>query len=153
MIILIVDDDLCTLELRKSQFERTAKSKNIDCLIRTARTLTEAIEEMRKIPPPDLVLLDLIFAGHQPMTAEATILEISKFKAISSDVKVMVLTGSPDERLRQMALEYGADSFAQKHHVISQEKLFRACATAFKDTGGQSMLDCLNKLLTPDTIS
>lgn len=145
MIILVVDDDLPTLEIRRKQFAPLGD-------VRTAINLREALEQMRRIPPPDLVVLDLIFIGPEKASAEESLRHIRLLKAINEHTVVLVMTGMTEARIREQALAAGADNVATKQETYTQDRLFQACRESFKG-GGQAMLDKLNQLLTPVTVS
>lgn len=115
--------------------------------VRTASNLREAFREMRKIPPPDLVVLDLIFCGTEASSADETLKHIAALKAINENTVVLVVTGA-NEITAQLALQHGADFFVTKEETATQERLYRACQEACR-VGGQAMLDTLNEVLTP----
>lgn len=141
--ILIVDDDPGVVDLNRGRFEEFGE-------VRYAYNIPDAFEQMRRLPPPDLVLLDLIFPGPEhPSSAEETLRHIGLLKQVNPNAVVVVITGSSEERLQQLALEMGADSFLHKRDMASQKRLMEACMPAFQRSGGQSILDKLNELLTP----
>lgn len=139
--ILIVDDDVNITYILAGQLRALGE-------VRSAHNIADALIEMRKLPPPDLVFLDLFFKEHG---AEETLSHIAKFKEINPNAVIIVITGSSEARLEQMALEMGADKFTQKNQIATSARLYKACRGAFIDKGasGQEMLDRLNLLLTP----
>lgn len=144
LIILIVDDDEVTLEIRSRQFAVLGE-------VRTAKNLREALEQMRRIPPPDLVVLDLIFVGPEAASAEDSLRHIKLLKDINQNTVVLVMTGVSESAMKEKAMASGADHFATKQDTATQERLFYACKEAFA-SGGQAVLDKLNQLLTTDFI-
>lgn len=145
MTILIIDDDSGMVEVLSAQMKGLGD-------VRRALNLEDALVQMHKLPPPDLVLLDLFLPHHdRHSTAEETLRHVQAFKNINPEAVVIVITGSNEERLEKIALEMGADSFLRKQNMATQKRLFQACFDAFVARGfsGQAILDRLNDLLTP----
>lgn len=114
MTILIVEDDPGVTRL----WERALAP--IDAEVRSAITIPDALEQMRKIPPPDIVLLDLRLPGS---SATNTLEHISELRKVNPKVLVVVLTGMNDHALPRMAEAMGADGFGTKWEIDTQRKL------------------------------
>lgn len=124
MTILIVEDEEAIARI----WQRFLSPLSDD--IRIALDLPAAFEAMRRLPPPDLVLLDLRLPGSE--SAESTLGQIKAIKAINPGAVVMVLTGATEANLPILAAQLGADSFQQKASVVGQERLLRAVQDALK---------------------
>ncbi len=146
MIILVVDDDPGIVELYRGYFVNMGE-------VRVAYGLEQGLAEMRLIPHPDLVLLDLIYAGSNPISAEQTLNHVKLFREIHSEAVIMVITGSSEERLLELARQMGVDHAVHKGSVRTQRRLFEACRAAalHRPGAGQALLDKLNELLTPNS--
>ncbi len=92
--------------------------------IREARNLREAIWMMNRIPPADLILLDLRLPDS--MKADDTIAEIQTFRRVNPRVVIIVITGAMDAYLPDLARTNGADGFFPKESVIGQAKLLES---------------------------
>lgn len=117
MTILIVEDE----ETVANIWQRFLAPLSDD--IRIAPTLNEAFKQMARLPPPDLILLDLRLPGSE--SAEGTLQNIRKLKAVNPEAVVLVLTGATDAHLPILAVQLGADGFKQKTSVAGQEGLLR----------------------------
>ncbi len=101
----------------------------LQCEILEAGTLREAMELMRKIPPPDFIFLDL----NLPDSRDAdTLRAIEDLRRLNPRCVVIVLTGLTDEKLRTVAAIMGADLFEQKQDVAQQNELWAAMKTAIE---------------------
>ena len=89
--------------------------------LRLAKNIPDALEHMRKIPHPALVLLDLGLPGSE--SHENTLSYIKEFKAINPASVVIVITGAIKDFLNEKAIQHGADDFAHKMDVTSQKAL------------------------------
>lgn len=154
MTILIVEDEEMVAEL----WRRFLGALSDD--IRIAGTVPDALIQMRKMPPPDLVLLDLRMPGSTP---ENTLHHIAQLKESNPNAVVLVLTGASDASLPALAMKLGADGFQPKNTVASQDGLFTAIRDALRPkTEPQpgvpayqrslEMLERLTSLLTPGNI-
>lgn len=121
MTILIVEDE----EGIQTIWKHFLKGLAVDII--AVKTFRAALEEMDKIPCPDLILLDLHLLDSD---AEQTLKGIKEFKKRNPKAIVLVLTGDTSQKLRQAADALGADFFATKLEVDTQVKLYEAMRTA-----------------------
>jgi CheY-like chemotaxis protein len=121
MTILIVEDDN-GVQIVWKHFLR-GLPVNVLCV----STLSGALAEMEKMPPPDLILLDLHLLDS---TAEKTVQSIKDFTRINPHSVIIVLTGDTDSKLRQAATALGADFYSTKMEIQSQIALFHALEEA-----------------------
>lgn len=121
MKILIVEDR----EEVRALWRRFAQPIASEVL--EAEDLASAMELMRKIPPPDLVLLDLNLPDSKDRD---TLNSIERFRALNPRCLVVVLTGIPDASLAELSIRCGADAFAEKADVATQTDLWRAVVRA-----------------------
>lgn len=121
MIVLIVEDEPSLAYAWRLAMEPVA------CELRMACDMREAIEQMRKLPPPDLVLLDLRLPGS---SAEATVERIRDLKAINEEAVVIVITGAVEDNLPMLARHFGADAFEHKRDIVTQGRLLTAVKNA-----------------------
>lgn len=99
--------------------------------IEEAETLAEGLAFMRKIPPPDLVYLDLKLPDSRD--AEKTLADgMAAIRAINPQAVIVVMTGDVTATLPALAGRLGADVFRQKLDLDSQRALFEATWQAFK---------------------
>lgn len=121
MTILIVEDESNMQEIWK-YFLRDVPADKV-CV----KTLQAAREQMGKIPPPELVLLDLrLLDADEDKTLKA----IKEFNQMSPSSVILVLTGNTDTRLKQVAEIMGADHFIQKIDVENQLGLYKSIMKA-----------------------
>lgn len=122
MIVLIIEDSQPVMDL----WYRFLKP--VACEIRQAMTLGEAFKLLKKIPPPDLILLDL----RLPDSADAkeTLSKIPKLREQAPKAVVVVITGAGEDSLPILAREVGADGFFDKGSVIGQTKLLESIKEA-----------------------
>lgn len=152
MTVLIVEDDPMVRELWRRLLSPLTED------IRLAETIPDALAEMRKIPPPDLVLLDLRVPGSTP---ENTLFHIAALKELNPAAVVLVLTGVSDESLPALARQLGADGFSPKMAAASQDALFDIiCETLRTKKPGEpayarsvQILDRLSSLLAPPAVN
>lgn len=100
--------------------------------IRIAKDISDAFELAKKIPPPDLILLDLILPPKHSNPFE-TLKEIEVLKSINPQAVVIVLTGAVENKLEQIAQEMGADAFALKQNVSTQIAFLAVIKQALED--------------------
>lgn len=131
MKILIVDDHKDLAEIWK------AFLAPLHAQIEVALTMYEAMEAMRKIPPPDLVFLDLLLPDTRD--AEATLSQIQAIKEKNENAVVIVVTGKISESLPVIAKAMGADSFQFKLQIDSQTALFRVVKSALERKVSEGM--------------
>jgi two-component system phosphate regulon response regulator PhoB len=140
-LILIVDDEpdlLVTLEynLRKEGFQT-----------RTAATGKSAIEEARREPLPDLVLLDLML----PDISGTEVCRILRAKEQTRAIPVVMLTAKGEEIDRVVGFEVGADDYvikpfsvrelALRVHAVLRRSETQDPATSERITFGDLALD------------
>lgn len=121
MTILIVEDDN-GVQIVWKHFLR-----NLPVQVVCVSTLSGALAEMEKMPPPDLIILDLHLLD---ATAERTVQSIKEFSRINPHCVILVLTGDTDTKLRQAATALGADFYSTKMEIQSQIALFHAMEEA-----------------------
>ncbi len=138
MIALIVEDEPSVMGLWRKFLQPVAHE------IRECQTLSDAIELMRKIPPPDLVLLDLRLPDS--MEAAATLARIPEFRAMNPKSIIMVITGALDASLPKIASEVGADAFLEKASVNGQTKLLQSIQAACADSTIEERMEIIHKL-------
>jgi CheY-like chemotaxis protein len=114
--------------------------------IRMATTIASAIEMAKRLPPPDLIILDVKMPDAPG--DRYSLVAIADFKRIYPDVIVIVTTGWPEERIRNLAQELGADGFQDKRDMDSQVKLFRALQECIQSRKllGKQLTDCQTEL-------
>lgn len=95
-----------------------------------ATTMASALVKIRRIPPHDIVFLDLSL----PDTAnkEETLKFIDVAKAMNPNVKMIVATGYATEQIKELALAMGADGFESKNDMTSQVALYRIIKRQFE---------------------
>lgn len=103
--------------------------KDAGYLVDVAPTMADAMVKIRRIPPHDLIFLDLSL----PDTAnkEETLKFIDVAKSVNPHVKLIVATGYATEQIRRLALEMGADDFREKNDMTSQVQLYRIIKSQF----------------------
>lgn len=133
--ILIVDDDpsIVTVWIRLLQ--------GLKAEIRVAANVEEALEQMRKLPPPDLVMLDL---NLPPLTAVNTAKVIFRFREINPSVAVVAVSGmDKDEMIKALAGVF-VDSIQSKQDIMTQTGLLQVIRETLdtkKRTSGQILQD------------
>lgn len=124
MTILIVEDEPTIVTLWRRIL------RNVSQDIRWAKDIAGAFREMRTIPHPDLVLLDLVLPGS---SARQTLEQINALKDINPNAVVLVITGSTDDFMPALASSLGADGFRFKPQMASQNALLEAIKCAFEN--------------------
>lgn len=119
MTIMVVEDEPSIAGLWARYLRPLADGVDI----RMAGDLADALRQMAKLPPPDLVLLDLKMPGTTP---ENTLRHIADLREHNPNAVVLVITGVPDETLPEMSRRMGANDFAQKTAVNTQDALLAA---------------------------
>lgn len=156
MRILIIEDDAGMRELLRGYLAP------LGVPIEEAASLAEGVEIMRKVPPPDLIFLDLWLPD--TANAQATLREgITQLKGYNADAVIVVMTGDSAESVARTAREFGADAFRHKMQMDSQASLLRVVKSALetrrdasKKTGrelaraGHEMIEQLAGLLAID---
>ena len=152
--ILIVEDEQSMIRIW-SEFLAPLKGE-----VRIAMTIESAIEQMARVPYPDIVLLDLRLPHSQ--NAEETLKAINVLKDINPKTVVVVLTGAVDGKLAELASQLGADAYANKMECATQVSLlnFIGGALAKRSTNPKApafenslaLLEQLHNLTCPDPI-
>lgn len=138
MIALIIEDDPVVRGLWVRFLTPVAAE------IRHSDNLEEAIELMRRIPPPDLVLLDLRLPDSTK--AEATLARIPEFKRMNPKAVIMVITGAMDSNLPSLATQSGVDAFIDKGSVTGQTKLLQSIQEACAGSTIEERMAIIHKL-------
>lgn len=135
LTILIVDDDQGILTV----WSRLLQSLNAE--IRTARNVEEALDQMRRLPPPDLVILDL---NIPPLSAGNTAKVIVRFREINPSVAVVAVSGMEKEEMIKALAGVAVESVQNKRDIGSQVgllKVVRETLDTKKRTSGQILQD------------
>lgn len=115
-LVLIVEDRPEIAAIWASHLEP------LDFTIVQAKNLDEAYIELSRIPPPDLILLDLNLGPLE--SAEHTVQQISKMKKFNPDVVIIVISGVITQDLAITAISQGASSVNDKLDMTSQVALW-----------------------------
>lgn len=107
--ILVVEDDSSMAELLR----RCLCEISSDVLI--AHGFDAAMEILRRIPPPDLISLDLSLGIGG---AEVTIARIHEIREANPSAVIVVLTGAVDKLDRERILEAGGDELWLKSDLM-----------------------------------
>lgn len=89
-----------------------------------AMTLDEAYVVLKKIPPPDLVLLDLNL--NEVQNADYTVRQIAHIKTFNPNMVVIVISGMLTPELTKIAGEQGASAIRSKIEMQNQVDLWDA---------------------------
>lgn len=89
-----------------------------DTEVEVVTNLEAAKLAFSRIPPPDIVTLDLLLPDS---AAEATLSEIMRFKEFNPNGCLVVMTGISNSDIQDKSLKAGADSFMDKHVVWKRE--------------------------------
>lgn len=81
----------------------------------TSLTLQDALEKMQRIPPPDLVTLDLAFPDS---SVESTISQIHKIRRFNDQSVILVISGMVDPIDEERVIQAGADKVLLKQSLI-----------------------------------
>lgn len=106
MKILIVEDDELMAELIRRYLEPVADE------VVVAFNLTDAMKEVVKVPPFDLVTLDLNLPESHGLE---TLRYIDQIKAANPDSLVIVISGTVTADAHEKVLAAGADAFLHKN--------------------------------------
>lgn len=153
--ILIVEDEQSIIRIW------TDFLSPLDGEIRIAMTLESAIEQMSKIPHPDIVLLDLRLPDSE--SAGRTLEYINALKQINPKAIVVVITGHVDAALPALASKLGADGYANKLECATQASLLGLISGALEKRqsspkapafeGSLEMLKTLHAVTTPSQVA
>lgn len=119
MKILIIEDDPAMMEMWVRYLTPTGSE------VIQAKDYETAEREMRKIPPPDMVFLDLVLPDSRD--PEDTLrCGVEMIRGMNPESVIIVITGMNSAKIAQLAMSVGADGFNFKHEVVGQRKLLRA---------------------------
>lgn len=139
MRILIIEDD----ETLRAWWIKNLKPLN--CTVDEAGTIEAALEQMRRVPPPDILFLDLRLPDSPVF--EQTLGKIAVFKEIHPNALVVVATGYATEKIKHLAFQLGADAFSEKIDMNTQSGLFRVlkAVTAKHPKGSRESVEALGE--------
>lgn len=147
MIVLIVDDeDSIHLMLKRMLAPLHAE-------LLAARSVEEAISQMSRIPPPDLVLLDLKLP---PYPAEHTLSAIATLRQFNPNLRVVAVSGMNEVDLKALVTGFQVDGFIAKDESLSQQRLLSVVleqmdkSTGAKDTG--ELLERIGKIMQAEAV-
>lgn len=86
--------------------------------------LEDAFVILQKIPPPDIVLLDLNLGEYS--AASYTVAQIAKIKSYNPDMLLIVISGVLTPDLIQVAVAQGANNIKEKIDMSQQVRLWQA---------------------------
>lgn len=116
MTILLVDDDL---SMRKYWIRCLAPLK---AEILQASSVEEAREQMKKIPPPDVLLLDL---GLPPMNASETLSEVRALREHNPNLVIIAISGMAEEDLLKAVAGTMVNAAITKDDMLYQDNLLK----------------------------
>lgn len=120
-ICLIVEDSIVVVEVWKEAL------KPLQLEIWHCDNLVEAKLLCQKIPPPDLMLLDLrLIDAHDIDTVRA----IKDFKIFNPKLIILVLSGYLNPDLIELALKQGATDIEEKSKVMRRQDLWTSIQKA-----------------------
>jgi DNA-binding NarL/FixJ family response regulator len=99
-----------------------------DTVIEVVKDMEAFREAYKRIPPPDIVTLDLLLPDS---AAETTLAEIAHCKKMNPHGCIVVMTGiSHDPTIYDKSMEAGADGFITKQVVGNRSGFLEAMRTA-----------------------
>lgn len=104
MNILIADDDPLVGQLLGEAFRKQGWRSTV------ARDAMQSMMYAMRAPQPDVILLDLGMPGGAGMD----VLKRLKLSTKTSEIPVLIITGSTDPALRERATELGAHDYMEK---------------------------------------
>lgn len=118
----------------------------LDMEIWEADNLREALEMSSKIPPPDLILLDLRLGDSNDMS---TIGAIPTFKKGNPDVVIIVISGYATPEIATLAIQQGAHGIREKLDMNRSAELWAEIQLALKSApkGAQKALEFTSDLI------
>ncbi len=140
MNILIVEDDPVMSEMLKGILIAIGDE------VFVSHTIEDAGLQMLRIPPPDIIFLDLIVP---PFTAEETLSKISTLRKPNPKALIIVLTGSMQEKIEQASFASGADAFLHKNDMRKQSDVWRALKAAIdrRVSAGEQIFEATAEVL------
>lgn len=109
MKALIIEDDPAMQYLLKRQLSDIIKD------IVTVSGFEEAMDILHKIPPPDVIFLDLALVDSR---TEDTITRIPEIRAANEESVILVLSGTVTALAREQVIAAGADDFFLKQDMM-----------------------------------
>lgn len=131
MTLLIVEDEPAVVDL----YIRLLK--NICLEIRVATCIAEIREQLKKQPPPDVVILDLVLKGKKGHSdALSTLNEIKDIQKANPEVVVIIVSGNTNPEVVKKALELGVDRIvSDKTSVHTKDALCKEILQGFQHHG------------------
>lgn len=115
---LVIEDDEMVSELWVRHL--TAAGVNVEAVM----CIADGLAAMRKIPPPDLIILDLRLPDSP--SAINTLAYVSEIKLIHPGAIVIVATGFSTPQIENLAMQLGADAVTDKLFLRTQEGCWAA---------------------------
>lgn len=109
---LLIEDDPAISDLWKRYLS------DAGITVEATMRIADGMEAMRRIPPPDFVILDLRLPDSP--SADATLDYIHAIKAIHPEAFVIIATGYSTKQIQERAMLLGADAFADKSDMGTQ---------------------------------
>lgn len=105
--ILLIDDDM----FLTSALQSRAWTAFGDAHLAVVRTISAALKYQRKIPDPDLIILDFILPDSRELDG------LHRIRQSFPKSKIMMISGYSPEYIKQEALKSGADAFIAKEYI------------------------------------
>lgn len=142
LTILLVDDQPEVIEIWRRHLAP------LEANILTATSVEEAITQMRRIPPPDFVLLDLILPPHGPSHVEET---ITALRAFNPALTIVAISGREKDDILRMVANVRVEAAINKHEAATQSALLRVVLEALEKSKKSSQVlsqvgELINKL-------
>lgn len=123
-IVLVVDDQQSEALLFKYKLDP------LNVQIFFALSVDDMWKELDKIPPPDLLLLDLNLS--HDYRREKTLELIPRIKSYNKDIVIIIISGVMTPELAEIAFTKGADEAINKLEMRRQVDLWRRMDVTFK---------------------
>lgn len=117
MTILVVEDDKLMGEL----LERMLEPLGVKVIL--VKELSLGFIEMTRVPPPDLIILDL---GLPDSQSPDTVNRIPEIQKLNPNAPIIVLTGNTEEKIEQAARALKVDEYIIKPHMNRQADTYQA---------------------------
>lgn len=111
--VLVIEDESTLIEIWLRLLNKSG------CHADVVRSLAEGMAIMRRIPPPDYVVLDLRLADS--FDATETVRVIPEIKSIHPSSSVIVTTGYSTNQIKELAMQLGADVFTDKNRMFHED--------------------------------